>query len=211
MKVTKEIKDYVESRVSILSSSVREAFREFLKQEELNLSPIRSAIMQDMRAALETIISEAYEKYDLDLSRTYIKCHALNYVDSLSIEFVHPYRDIAFNNESALINRILCNISLQPTIDMAGIDSIIEDTLYHSEEFYAKYPTITWSASDKFKVSFSDSVVSSEIIRDLTEDAVNRDIEDCPFGGDISDDCADCAYNEDYHYSDGECKEREVK
>lgn len=176
MKITKEIKDYVESRVSILSSSVCEAFREFLKQEELNLFPIRNAIMQDMRAALETIISEAYEKYDLDLARTYIKCHALNYVDSLSIEFVHPYKDIAFNNESALVNRILCNISLQPNIDIAGIDNIIEDTLYHSEEFYAKYPTITWSASDKFKVSFSDSVVSSEIIRDLAEDAVNRDI-----------------------------------
>jgi hypothetical protein len=51
----------------------------------------------------------------------------------------------------------------------------------------------------------------SEIVRDLTEDAVNRDIEDCPFGGDISDDCADCAYGEDYHYSDSECKEREDK
>lgn len=50
-----------------------------------------------------------------------------------------------------------------------------------------------------------------EIVRDLAEDAVNRDIEDCPLGGDISDDCDGCAYSEDYHFVDGECKEREDK
>lgn len=31
--------------------------------------------------------------------------------------------------------------------------------------------------------------------------------DDCPHGGDIENDCADCAYS-DYHYVDGECVER---
>lgn len=31
----------------------------------------------------------------------------------------------------------------------------------------------------------------------------------CPFNGDISNDCQDCAYSADYHYQDGECVERE--
>ena len=50
-----------------------------------------------------------------------------------------------------------------------------------------------------------------DIVRDLAEEAVDRDIEDCPLGGDISEDCADCVYSDDYHFVDGECKEREVK
>lgn len=31
----------------------------------------------------------------------------------------------------------------------------------------------------------------------------------CPFGGDETDDCDGCAYSGDYHYVDGECKQRE--
>lgn len=31
----------------------------------------------------------------------------------------------------------------------------------------------------------------------------------CPFGGDETDDCDGCAYCGDYHYVDGECKQRE--
>ena len=33
--------------------------------------------------------------------------------------------------------------------------------------------------------------------------------DECPLGGDISNDCADCAYACDYHYVDGECVRRE--
>lgn len=33
--------------------------------------------------------------------------------------------------------------------------------------------------------------------------------DDCPLGGDIANDCADCAYSCDYHYEDGECVARE--
>ena len=41
-----------------------------------------------------------------------------------------------------------------------------------------------------------------------------EDLEDCyenecPLGGDISNDCADCAYACDYHFVDGECVRRE--
>lgn len=30
----------------------------------------------------------------------------------------------------------------------------------------------------------------------------------CPLSGDESNDCADCAYSEDYHFVDGECVRR---
>ncbi len=33
-------------------------------------------------------------------------------------------------------------------------------------------------------------------------------IENCPLGGDISNDCADCVYSNDYHFVDGECMKR---
>lgn len=33
----------------------------------------------------------------------------------------------------------------------------------------------------------------------------------CPFGGDESNDCADCVYGVDYHYMCGQCVEREVQ
>lgn len=33
--------------------------------------------------------------------------------------------------------------------------------------------------------------------------------DDCPLGGDISNDCEGCAYACDYHFVDGECIRRE--
>ena len=33
--------------------------------------------------------------------------------------------------------------------------------------------------------------------------------DDCPLGGDITDDCADCAYAGDFHFVNGECVRRE--
>ena len=32
---------------------------------------------------------------------------------------------------------------------------------------------------------------------------------ECPNGGDIENDCADCIYSCDYHFVDGECVKRE--
>ena len=29
--------------------------------------------------------------------------------------------------------------------------------------------------------------------------------DDCPLGGDIANDCADCAYSDEYHFFNGEC------
>lgn len=40
--------------------------------------------------------------------------------------------------------------------------------------------------------------------RDEDEDTGCR----CPLGGDENDDCADCAYAADYHYSNGKCVPR---
>jgi hypothetical protein len=34
-------------------------------------------------------------------------------------------------------------------------------------------------------------------------------VTDCPLGGDIENDCADCVYGCDYHYVNGECIRRE--
>lgn len=30
-------------------------------------------------------------------------------------------------------------------------------------------------------------------------------IDECPLGGDIENDCADCFYSAEYHYVNGEC------
>lgn len=35
-----------------------------------------------------------------------------------------------------------------------------------------------------------------------------ENLDECPMGGDVSNDCADCAYAGDYHYVNGECVAR---
>ena len=40
-------------------------------------------------------------------------------------------------------------------------------------------------------------------------DGVRSLDDDCPLGGDKTNDCADCAYSGDYHYANGECVRRE--
>ena len=40
-------------------------------------------------------------------------------------------------------------------------------------------------------------------------DGIRSKDKECPLGGDITDDCADCAYSCDYHYVNGECVRRE--
>ena len=34
--------------------------------------------------------------------------------------------------------------------------------------------------------------------------------DECPEGGDIENDCADCVYSAEYHFVDGECKKRKL-
>ena len=38
---------------------------------------------------------------------------------------------------------------------------------------------------------------------------VDEVLSDCPLGGDIENDCADCIYSCDYHFVNGECVKRE--
>jgi len=45
-----------------------------------------------------------------------------------------------------------------------------------------------------------------EKIFDATEE--KSAANECPLGGDITNDCADCVYSVDYCYSDGECIRR---
>lgn len=52
------------------------------------------------------------------------------------------------------------------------------------------------------KVLYPDLKAATEDLKTLPK---------CPFGGDETDDCADCAYASDYHYADGECVLRETK
>ena len=37
----------------------------------------------------------------------------------------------------------------------------------------------------------------------------NKTCNECPLGGDIENDCADCIYSCDYHFVNGECVKRE--
>ena len=83
-----------------------------------------------------------------------------------------------------------------------------------------KWYTVTFSA----KMSEDDVRAMKKCFYDAMEEAMqispcadlNIELEDsqdgecqCPFDGDITDDCADCAYSCDYHFVDGECVRRE--
>ena len=35
-----------------------------------------------------------------------------------------------------------------------------------------------------------------------------QEIDECPLGGDITNNCADCIYSDDYEYKNGECIRR---
>ena len=53
------------------------------------------------------------------------------------------------------------------------------------------------------------SDLAYQIEYEFDVDGVRSYDDDCPLGGDITDDCADCAYSCDYHYANGECVRRE--
>ena len=36
-----------------------------------------------------------------------------------------------------------------------------------------------------------------------------NELKSCPFGGDETNDCADCAYSGDFHFVKGECQRRD--
>lgn len=57
-----------------------------------------------------------------------------------------------------------------------------------------------------FHIEDDESVVCLDV-EELDEAYEEND--ECPLGGDITNDCADCAYSCDYHYENGECIRRE--
>lgn len=61
-------------------------------------------------------------------------------------------------------------------------------------------------------VSGSDLVDTLHAIGFTDEEIISEGFivdGECPFGGDETDDCADCAYASDYHFVNGECVRRE--
>ena len=56
-------------------------------------------------------------------------------------------------------------------------------------------------------IGYTPKEIAEELSTCCFDDEHTED--ECPLGGDISNDCADCAYACDYHFVDGECVERE--
>ena len=81
-----------------------------------------------------------------------------------------------------------------------------------------KWYTVTFSA----QMTEDDVRAMKKCFYDAMEDAMeishcanleitledNQD-DECPLGGDISNDCEDCEYACDYHFVDGECVRRD--
>ena len=72
---------------------------------------------------------------------------------------------------------------------------------------------ISYSVVTKNVVYYCNNCMAKFV---LTQEDIDTDIEsfcknndeDCPLGGDIENDCADCVYSCDYHYVNGGCIER---
>lgn len=205
MKVTKEMKDYVECKVRgfVVVQEFQEEQR--MKAMELQSKVFKEVVSKLIFKAAEGIIADNLKNYnfltdfecepriDVDFSWRDKRCS----VPSNSYWGVSRLsRSCSLHSE--LVSAILLELSLKNSVSsLTDVDSIVNEVIN-------RYTSESNSNSD-------NKADEPEIITDLAEDAVNRDIEDCPFGGDISDDCADCVYGEDYHYSDSECKEREDK
>lgn len=58
------------------------------------------------------------------------------------------------------------------------------------------------------KVGYTEEEITDELTSCNFDDEHDDDENECPLGGDISNDCADCAYTCDYHFVDGECVRR---
>lgn len=61
---------------------------------------------------------------------------------------------------------------------------------------------LSWKAYDNCKVKYR------QLHLPVPEDT-GECVSECPMGGDITNDCADCCYSGDYHYVNGECIARE--
>jgi hypothetical protein len=57
------------------------------------------------------------------------------------------------------------------------------------------------------EIGYTPEEITEELFSCNFDD--EHDDDECPLGGDISNDCTDCAYACDYHFVDGECIRRE--
>ena len=73
----------------------------------------------------------------------------------------------------------------------------------HTEE-YGKIEYITALEN----IGYTPEEIQEELKIAEFDDDDTIDDDDCPLGGDIANDCADCAYACDYHFVDGECVRR---
>ena len=46
-------------------------------------------------------------------------------------------------------------------------------------------------------------------LKDTINEAMMIELKPCPFGGNETNDCADCAYSGDFHFVKGECQRRD--
>lgn len=81
---------------------------------------------------------------------------------------------------------------------------------YHVRVSELRYGEVTvWAASEE---EAKDAVVDAEInffdseIMDMTVETTG--LGECPLGGDIENDCVDCAYSGDFYFKNGECVSR---
>lgn len=206
MKVTKEMKDYVEFKVRSFVN-----MQEFQKEQQIEAIKFQSKAFEDVVSKLifkaaEDIVADNLKNYNLLIN---FKCKpkidvSFSWQDKNCLVSYNSYHGFSSRDsysrfwQDELVSAILLELSLKKSVSsLTEVDSIVNEVIN-------RYTSESNSNPD-------NKADEPEIVRDLAEDAVNRDIECCPLGGDISDDCADCAYSEDYHFVGGECKEREVK
>ena len=206
MKVTKEMKDYVEFKVRVFVNMQESQENQRMNDVKAQSKAFEDVVSKLIFKAAEGIVADNLKNYNLLRD---FECKPkididFSWQDKGCLVSYNPYHDFSSRVSYScslygeLVSAILLELSLKKSVSsLTEVDSIVNEVIN-------RYTSESNSNSD-------NKADEPEIIKDLVEDAVNRDIEDCPFGGDISNDCADCVYGEDYHYSDSECKEREDK
>ena len=73
----------------------------------------------------------------------------------------------------------------------------------------AIYVYLTEAEIEKIFNAAEDTVWQVKGIEMFKHTVENKNDSECPCGGDIADDCADCFYSGEFHYINGECVRRE--
>lgn len=102
---------------------------------------------------------------------------------------------------------------VQNVLDEAGTDDDIREKYgFAREEINKHLDDMAYEKRrniNKYDMDWRDA--TEEAIYSVLDEYQDSDEDECPLGGDIADDCADCAYACDYHYdpASGECVRRE--